>query len=116
MRRGPYGPSSPSSSPMMPARTRSNRADVGAAWSALTAAPLVVVIGCHLHLHCRAAPGQRRGILVTTSWAGQASHEFVARHGRIEIIDGRKLKYLLMEHLGKDVRIGLPNIPKTGIA
>lgn len=52
-----------------------------------------------------------QGVLVTTSWVGKASREFVARHGRIEIIEGRDLQLLLQEHLGLDVEINLPQPP-----
>jgi restriction system protein len=53
-----------------------------------------------------------KGVLVTTSWVGKASRDFAARNGRrIEIIEGRQLKYLLREHLGLDALIGLPRVP-----
>jgi restriction system protein len=53
-----------------------------------------------------------KGILVTTSWVGKASRDFAARNGsRIQIIEGRQLKYLLKEHLGLDVLISLPKLP-----
>jgi restriction system protein len=53
-----------------------------------------------------------KGVLVTTSWVGKASRDFAARNGsRIQIIEGRHLKYLLQEHLGLDVLISLPNLP-----
>ncbi|WP_436787936.1 restriction endonuclease [Yinghuangia sp. YIM S10712] len=52
-----------------------------------------------------------KAILVTTSWFGKSSRDFVQRHGRIELIDGRGLKAMLKEHLGLDVLIGLPKIP-----
>ena len=52
-----------------------------------------------------------KGVLVTTSWVGKASRDFAARNGRIEIIEGRHLKSLLLEHLGKDVLISLPSLP-----
>jgi restriction system protein len=48
-----------------------------------------------------------KGVLVTTSSVGKASHDFAARHGRIQIIEGRHLKSLLAEHLGLDVLISL---------
>ncbi|WP_198663903.1 restriction endonuclease [Jiangella endophytica] len=47
-----------------------------------------------------------RGVLVTTSWFGRATHEFAARHGRIQLIDGGQLEHLLAEHLGLRVVIG----------
>jgi restriction system protein len=52
-----------------------------------------------------------KGILVTTSWVGQASREFAARNGRMEIIEGRQLRHLLKEHLGVDALIGLDRLP-----
>ena len=52
-----------------------------------------------------------KGVLVTTSWVGKASRDFAARNGRIEIIEGRHLKSLLLEYLSKDVLISLPNLP-----
>ena len=53
-----------------------------------------------------------KGVLVTTSWVGKASRDFAARNGsRIEIIEGRHLKFLLKKHLGLDVLIGLPKLP-----
>ncbi|MGO8956306.1 MAG: restriction endonuclease [Streptosporangiaceae bacterium] len=53
-----------------------------------------------------------KGVLVTTSWVGKASRDFATRNGgRIEIIEGRQLKYLLKEHLGLDALIGLPQVP-----
>ncbi|MGD0555115.1 MAG: restriction endonuclease [Streptosporangiaceae bacterium] len=53
-----------------------------------------------------------KGIMVTTSWVGKASRDFAARNGnRIQIIEGRQLKALLLEHLGLDALIGLPKLP-----
>jgi restriction system protein len=53
-----------------------------------------------------------KGVLVTTSWVGKASRDFAARNGsRIEIIEGRHLKYLLKKHLSLDVLISLPKLP-----
>lgn len=52
-----------------------------------------------------------KGVLVTTSWVGKASRDFATRNGRIEIIEGQHLKSLLLEHLGLDVRISLPELP-----
>ncbi len=51
--------------------------------------------------------GAIKGILVTTSWVSKASRDLAARHGRIEIIDGGRLKSLLAEHLG--IEVGLPS-------
>ncbi|MGW4352259.1 restriction endonuclease [Nocardia sp. NPDC004582] len=48
-----------------------------------------------------------RGVLVTTSWFGQASRDFADRHRRIQLIDGSELKYLIKEHLAKDVVPGV---------
>ncbi len=47
-----------------------------------------------------------RGVLVTTSWFGKQAHDFAARHGRIQLIEGPELKHLLAEHLGLDVITG----------
>ena len=52
-----------------------------------------------------------KGVLVTTSWVGKASRDFAARNGRIQIIEGRDLKSLLLEHLSLDVLISLPHLP-----
>ena len=53
-----------------------------------------------------------KGVLVTTSWVGKASRDFAARNGsRIQIIEGRQLKYMLKEHLGLDALISLPRLP-----
>jgi restriction system protein len=52
-----------------------------------------------------------KGVLVTTSWVGKASRDFAARNGRIEIIEGRHLKSMLLEHLGLDVLISLQKLP-----
>jgi restriction system protein len=49
-----------------------------------------------------------KGLMVTTSWYGKESWEFAARHGRIELIDGPRLKHLLKERVGLDVLISLP--------
>jgi restriction system protein len=53
-----------------------------------------------------------RGILVATSWFGKASIDFVNRHGRMQLIDGRNLKAMLTEHLQLDVLISLPKLPR----
>jgi restriction system protein len=53
-----------------------------------------------------------RGILVTTSWFGKASVDFVNRYGHMQLIDGRNLKAMLAEHLQLDVLIGLPKLPR----
>jgi hypothetical protein len=49
--------------------------------------------------------------LATTSWVGKASRDFAARNGRIQISERRYLQSLLLEHLGKDMLIGLPKLP-----
>jgi restriction system protein len=49
-----------------------------------------------------------KGVMVTTSWYGKESWEFAARHGRIELIDGPRLKHLLIEKRDLDVLISLP--------
>ncbi len=43
---------------------------------------------------------------------GKASVDFVNRHGRMQLIDGRNLKAMLAEHLQLDVLIGLPKLPR----
>jgi restriction system protein len=53
-----------------------------------------------------------KGILVTTSWFGKASRDFAVRNGRMELIDGRQLKALLLEHLELDALIGLDKLPR----
>lgn len=50
-----------------------------------------------------------RGVLVTTSWFGKATEDFVSRHGRIQLIGGPELKHLLLEHLNIDAVIGQLN-------
>ena len=53
-----------------------------------------------------------KGVLVTTSWVGKASRDFAARNGsRIQIIEGRELKYLLKRHLKLDALISLSKVP-----
>ena len=53
-----------------------------------------------------------KGVMVTTSWVGKASRDFASRNGdRIQIIEGRHLKYLLKKHLDLDVLISLPKLP-----
>ncbi|MBQ1076078.1 restriction endonuclease [Micromonospora sp. C31] len=56
------------------------------------------------------------GILVTTSWFTPRSWQKAREHGRIELIDGNRLTYLIKEHLGKDVLIGIkrPRTATTG--
>lgn len=52
-----------------------------------------------------------KGILITTSWFGKASYKFAARNGRIQLIDGRGIKAMMHDQLGRDVLIGLPKLP-----
>jgi restriction system protein len=54
-----------------------------------------------------------RGILVTTSWFTTGCWTKAHEHGRIELIDGARLKYLIKEHLGKDVLIGISGRPRA---
>ena len=51
--------------------------------------------------------GATKGILVTTSGYGQASHEF-ANGKPLELIDGGNLLYLLQEHAGIEAKIEAP--------
>jgi restriction system protein len=48
-----------------------------------------------------------RGILVTTSWFTSGGWQKAREHGRMELIDGARLIYLIKQHLGKDVLIGI---------
>jgi HJR/Mrr/RecB family endonuclease len=52
-----------------------------------------------------------KGIIVTTSWFGDASRDFAQRTGDIELIDGRELRTLLHRHLGLEAYIDLPEFP-----
>jgi restriction system protein len=52
-----------------------------------------------------------KGILITTSWFGKATYKFATRNGRIQLIDGRGLKAMMHDQLGRDVLIGLPKLP-----
>jgi restriction system protein len=51
------------------------------------------------------------GVLVTTSYFGQTTHDFVARNERIRLIEGPELKHLLKEHLDLDVVLGATTPP-----
>ena len=51
--------------------------------------------------------GATKGILVTTSGYGKASHEF-ANGKPLELIDGGNLLYLLQEHAGIEAKIEVP--------
>ena len=44
-------------------------------------------------------------------WVTKDGHAFATRHGRIEIMECEKVKYLCQEHLGLDVLISLPKPP-----
>ncbi|MEV8374739.1 restriction endonuclease [Kribbella sp. NPDC056861] len=52
------------------------------------------------------------GILVTTSWFTAKCWDKAREHGRMELIDGDRLVYLIKEHLAKDVLIGIADRPK----
>jgi len=56
------------------------------------------------------------GILVTTAWFTPRTWQKAREHGRIELIDGSRLVYLIKEYLGKDVLIGIkrPRTATTG--
>ena len=56
--------------------------------------------------------GATKGILVTTSRYGQASHEF-ANGKPLELIDGGNLRYLLDEHADVEAKIEPPTTGKT---
>jgi restriction system protein len=49
------------------------------------------------------------GILITTSWFASGCPKKAKDHGRMELIDGERLVYLIKEYLGKEVLIGIPN-------
>nr|WP_143657500.1 restriction endonuclease [Streptomyces sp. alain-838] len=46
-----------------------------------------------------------KGVLVTTSHFTSDAREYAARSGRIQLIDGRSLQSLLLEHLGIEVEL-----------
>lgn len=48
-----------------------------------------------------------RGILVTTSWFTAGGWQKSKEHGRMQLIDGQHLTYLIKKYLGKDVVIGV---------
>ena len=50
-----------------------------------------------------------RGVLVTTSWFSRNCWTQARKNGRIELIDGSRLRYLIKEHLQKDVVIPRPD-------
>lgn len=47
-----------------------------------------------------------RGVVVTTSGFGPDAHNYAARHGRIQLIEGPELLHLLKEHLDLDALLG----------
>ncbi|HET8915375.1 MAG TPA: restriction endonuclease, partial [Propionibacteriaceae bacterium] len=49
-----------------------------------------------------------RGILVTTSWFASGCWTKAHENGRVELIDGPRLRYLVKEHLHKDVLVAPP--------
>jgi restriction system protein len=49
-----------------------------------------------------------RGILVTTSWFPSGCWTKASENGRVELIDGPRLRYLVQEHLQKDVLVAPP--------
>ena len=51
------------------------------------------------------------GILITTSWFSKGCWDKAREHGRMELIDGERLTYLVKEYLDKDVLIGIQNRP-----
>lgn len=54
------------------------------------------------------------GILITTSWFSKGCWDKAREHGRMELIDGERLTYLVKEYLDKDVLIGIQNRPHGG--
>jgi restriction system protein len=49
-----------------------------------------------------------RGILVTTSWFTSGCWTKATENGRVELIDGPRLRYLVQEHLHMDVLVAPP--------
>jgi restriction system protein len=49
-----------------------------------------------------------RGILVTTSWFASGCWTKASENGRVELIDGPRLRYLVQEHLQMDVLVAPP--------
>ncbi|MGL5865560.1 MAG: restriction endonuclease [Dermatophilaceae bacterium] len=56
------------------------------------------------------------GILITTSWFASGCEEKRRQHGRMELINGDQLVYLIKQHLKKDVLIGIPDRPRRSTA
>jgi restriction system protein len=52
-----------------------------------------------------------RGILLTTSWFASGCWTKAHENGRVELIDGPRLRYLVKEHLHKDVLSGTTSSP-----
>jgi restriction system protein len=50
-----------------------------------------------------------RGILVTTSWFASGCWTKASENGRVELIDGPRLRHLVQEHLHKDVLVAPPS-------
>ena len=46
------------------------------------------------------------GVLVTTSRFTAGCEQKARDHGRMQLIDGNRLVWLIKDHLGKDVLIG----------
>jgi restriction system protein len=49
-----------------------------------------------------------RGILITTSWFASGCWTKATENGRVELIDGPRLRWLCQEHLGMDVLVAPP--------
>ena len=50
-----------------------------------------------------------RGILVTTSWFTSGCWTKASENGRVELIDGPRLRWLVQEHLQRDVLVAPPS-------
>ena len=48
-----------------------------------------------------------RGILVTTSWFTAGGYQKANEHGRMQLVDGLNLTFLIKKHLDKDVLISV---------
>ena len=46
-----------------------------------------------------------RGILVTTSWFTPGGRQKAYEHGRMQLVDGQNLIFLIKKYIGKDVVI-----------
>ncbi len=49
-----------------------------------------------------------RGILVTTSWFASGCWTKASENGRVELINGPRLRHLCQEHLQLDVHVAPP--------